>query len=247
MEFYNLTQSGTEVQRLLDFMEVLDVDIDTIEKRIDDIPVINIDTDKLFDISSNINDTGIYYIKSTNINTSTIKPDNLPINSEYSFIIHLQSYDQNNLNHSSQYLITQDDNRNIVVYKRNTENEDSWTEFVDINKEIVDYIEKRIDQSYSETDTPKSTNAQSGIAVVQAVNKAKDYTNEKIGDIGTAIDSIIDIQNSFINNNPAGGTTNIIVDSGFSETSTNPVQNKVITVALKNISSALSAIVDGRV
>ena len=59
MEFYNLTQSGTEVQRLLDFMEVLDVDIDAIEKRIDNIPVINIDTDKSFDISSNINDTGL--------------------------------------------------------------------------------------------------------------------------------------------------------------------------------------------
>ena len=177
MKFYNLTQSGTEVQRLLDSMEVLDIDIDAIEKRIDDIPVINIDTDKPFDISSNINNTGIYCIKSININKSTIKPDKLPINSEYSFIIHLQSYDQNNLNHSSQYLITQDDNRNIVVYKRNTENEDSWTEFVDTNKEIVDYIEKRIDQSYSETDTPKSTNAQSGKAVAEAIaNKSTLYT-----------------------------------------------------------------------
>lgn len=48
-------------------------------------------------------------------------------------------------------------------------------------------------------------------------------------------------------NNHGGGGGSITVDSELSDTSENPVQNKVINAALGNVSSALSAIVDGTV
>lgn len=56
---------------------------------------------------------------------------------------------------------------------------------------------ENIDQTYN----PTSENAQSGIAVAEAVTEAKDYTNTKIGDIDTALDSIIALQNSYIGGN----------------------------------------------
>ena len=56
---------------------------------------------------------------------------------------------------------------------------------------------ENIDQTYS----PTSENAQSGIAVAEAVVEAKDYTDTKIGDIDTALDNIIAMQNSYIGGN----------------------------------------------
>lgn len=56
---------------------------------------------------------------------------------------------------------------------------------------------ENIDQTYS----PTSENAQSGIAVAEAVVEAKDYTDTKIGDIDTALDNIISLQNSYIGGN----------------------------------------------
>ena len=54
-----------------------------------------------------------------------------------------------------------------------------------------------VDQTY----TPTSENAQSGTAVAEAVTEAKDYTDTKIGDIDTALDNIIALQNSYIGGN----------------------------------------------
>lgn len=56
---------------------------------------------------------------------------------------------------------------------------------------------ENIDQTY----TPESENAQSGKAVAEAVTEAKDYTDTKIGDIDTALDNIIVLQNSYIGGN----------------------------------------------
>lgn len=51
-----------------------------------------------------------------------------------------------------------------------------------------------IDQTYD----PDSKNAQSGLAVASAIDDAIVYLNGKAGDIETALDSIIAIQNSLI-------------------------------------------------
>ena len=56
---------------------------------------------------------------------------------------------------------------------------------------------ENIDQTYNSD----SENAQSGIAVAEAVTEAKDYIDTKIGDIDTALDSIIALQNSYIGGN----------------------------------------------
>lgn len=56
---------------------------------------------------------------------------------------------------------------------------------------------ENIDQTYN----PDSENAQSGIAVAEAVTEAKGYIDTKIGDIDTALDSIIALQNSYIGGN----------------------------------------------
>ena len=48
---------------------------------------------------------------------------------------------------------------------------------------------------------PISENAQSGKAVAEAVTEAKGYTDTKIGDIDTALDNIITLQNSYIGGN----------------------------------------------
>lgn len=56
---------------------------------------------------------------------------------------------------------------------------------------------ENIDQTYN----PDSENSQSGIAVAEAVTEAKGYIDTKIGDIDTALDSIIALQNSYIGGN----------------------------------------------
>ena len=63
------------------------------------------------------------------------------------------------------------------------------------------YLPKSYNENIDQTYNPTSGNAQSGIAVAEAVTEAKDYTDTKIGDIDTALDSIIALQNSYIGGN----------------------------------------------
>lgn len=51
-----------------------------------------------------------------------------------------------------------------------------------------------VDQTFN----PESENAQSGKAVGEATEQAKSYTDKKVGDIETALDTIIEIQESLI-------------------------------------------------
>ena len=63
------------------------------------------------------------------------------------------------------------------------------------------YLPKSYNKNIDQTYNPTSENAQSGIAVAEAVTEAKDYTDTKIGSIDTALDSIIALQNSYIGGN----------------------------------------------
>ena len=64
------------------------------------------------------------------------------------------------------------------------------------------YINKEMSQPVVDIEyEPTSRSPQSGIAVAEAVVKAKDYTDTKIGDIDTALDNIIVLQNSYIGGN----------------------------------------------
>lgn len=64
------------------------------------------------------------------------------------------------------------------------------------------YINKEMSQPVIDIEyEPTSRSPQSGIAVAEAVVEAKDYTDTKIGDIDTALDSIIAMQNSYIGGN----------------------------------------------
>ena len=64
------------------------------------------------------------------------------------------------------------------------------------------YINKETSQSVVDIEyEPTSRSPQSGIAVAEAVTEAKDYTDTKIGDIDTALDNIISLQNSYIGGN----------------------------------------------
>ena len=64
------------------------------------------------------------------------------------------------------------------------------------------YINKEMSQPVIDIEyEPTSRSPQSGIAVAAAVVEAKDYTDTKIGDIDTALDNIISLQNSYIGGN----------------------------------------------
>lgn len=64
------------------------------------------------------------------------------------------------------------------------------------------YINKEMSQPVVDIEyEPTSRSPQSGIAVAEAVVEAKDYTNTKIGDIDTALDNIVSLQNSYIGGN----------------------------------------------
>lgn len=64
------------------------------------------------------------------------------------------------------------------------------------------YINKETSQPVIDIEyEPTSRSPQSGIAVAEAVVEAKNYTDTKIGDIDTALDSIIAMQNSYIGGN----------------------------------------------
>lgn len=143
MEFYNLSQSGLEVQRLLDSIFGIKEMAETTKTDLSKLPVKNI-TEENFDISTKIVSSGIYYIPSKNIDKTKITPTTLVTNSDYTIIIHLQNL-LNNVVYRSQYLITQDINMNMVFYKRDTNgNNGSWTEFVnpqeDQKNEILGYL-----------------------------------------------------------------------------------------------------------
>ena len=143
MEFYDLSQSGSEVQQLLNSIPGIKEMAETTKTDLSKLPVKNI-TEENFDISTKIISSGIYYIPSKNIDKTKITPTTLVINSDYTIIIHLQNL-LNNVVYRSQYLITQDINMNMVFYKRDTNgNNGSWTEFVnpqeDQKNEILGYL-----------------------------------------------------------------------------------------------------------
>lgn len=64
-----------------------------------------------------------------------------------------------------------------------------------------EYVDTQITEKTDQAYTPESENAQSGKAVAEAVTEAKGYTDTKIGDIDTALDNIIALQNSYIGGN----------------------------------------------
>lgn len=70
------------------------------------------------------------------------------------------------------------------------------------DKNYSTYINKEMSQPVIDIEyEPTSRSPQSGIAVAEAVVEAKDYTDTKIGDIDTALDNIIALQNSYIGGN----------------------------------------------
>ena len=143
MEFFDLSQSGLEVQQLLDSIAGIKITAETTKTDLSKLPVKNI-TETNFDISTKITSSGIYYIPSVNIDKTKITPTTLVTNSDYTIIIHLQNV-LNSVVYRSQYLITQDINMNMVFYKRDTNgNNGSWTEFVnpqeDQKNEILGYL-----------------------------------------------------------------------------------------------------------
>ena len=143
MEFYDLSQSGLEIQQLLDSISGIKKMTETTKTDLSKLPVKNI-TEENFDISTKIISSGIYYIPSKNIDKTKITPTTLVINSDYTIIIHLQNL-LGNVVCRSQYLITQDINMNMVFYKRDTNgNNGSWTEFVNPQEnqknEILSYL-----------------------------------------------------------------------------------------------------------
>lgn len=128
-----------EIQQLLDSIDGIKNTVKTIETNLNGLPVKNITQNK-YNISS-ITSSGIYYIKSSNIDKTKITPTTLAINSDYIIVIHLQN---NNVTYRSQYLITQDNNMNMVFYKRDTNSDGNWTEFVNSQEvqknEILSYL-----------------------------------------------------------------------------------------------------------
>ena len=75
---------------------------------------------------------------------------------------------------------------------------------IDVNstkEDLQQAIDAALQTATDQTYTPTSENAQSGTAVAEAITEAKDYTDTKIGDIDTALDNIIALQNSYIGGN----------------------------------------------
>ena len=149
MEFYDLSQSGSEVQELLDSIFGIKIMAETTRTDLSKLPVKNI-TEENFDISTKIVSSGIYYIPSKNIDKTKITPTTLVTNSDYTIIIHLQNL-LGNVVYRSQYLITQDINMSMVFYKRDA-NGDNWTEFVnpqeDQKNEILNYLKIKSFKSF---------------------------------------------------------------------------------------------------
>ena len=149
MEFYDLSQSGSEVQQLLNSISGIKEMAETTKTDLSKLPVKNI-TEQNFDISTKIISSGIYYIPSKNIDKTKITPTTLVINSDYAIIIHLQNL-LGNVVYRSQYLITQDINMSMVFYKRDA-NGDNWTEFInpqeDQKNEILNYLKIKSFKSF---------------------------------------------------------------------------------------------------
>lgn len=149
MEFYDLSQSGSEVQELLDSIFGIKIMAETTRTDLSKLPVKNI-TEENFDISTKIISSGIYYIPSKNIDKTKITPTTLVTNSDYTIIIHLQNL-LGNVVYRSQYLITQDINMSMVFYKRDA-NGDNWTEFInpqeDQKNEILNYLKIKSFKSF---------------------------------------------------------------------------------------------------
>lgn len=85
-----------------------------------------------------------------------------------------------------------DETKNTTVSGTKVLTDENYSAY--INKEMSQPV---IDIEYE----PTSRSPQSGIAVAEAVVEAKDYTDTKIGDIDTALDNIISLQNSYIGGN----------------------------------------------
>lgn len=142
MNFFELQQTGIEIQEILNSYRHLFQNVNELEQKIINAPLVKIDNVMSYNLDD-IANNAIYYIPTYAIKRGTlIKPSFLEIYSDYVYVIHLQG-SLGGVVYKSQYLITQDKKMKIICYQRNTNSNGEFGQFsnsIDPNREALDML-----------------------------------------------------------------------------------------------------------
>ena len=152
MQYYDLRQSGPEVQMILDGFNKIQEDFNTLNQDIGNLPLKVITQAKSPNYKiNNIDSTGLYYIETAALSREEVETYfiNVPIDVDHIFIMHLQGskQDVNNsqvVTYKSQFLYTQkitqvsgqDPNVEPMYFKRSTNKHGYWGNFTNPFEQI---------------------------------------------------------------------------------------------------------------
>ena len=135
MDFFDLRQTGEQIQFILDSFQEISDEFNTVKQEVANMPLVKISNATAYNLN-NITDSAIYFIPTSVVRDGTpIEPASLEMYSEYVYVIHLQGLKNGNT-YKAQYLITQDSNMKMVYYQRNTNYIGEFGAFVNPQMEL---------------------------------------------------------------------------------------------------------------
>lgn len=126
MIFFDLRQTGTQVQELLDSLSINNDLVNSLKNSVENLPIVVINED--CDLNTKLVKNCIYLIPKLKVNQTTVDLERLHIVSDYIFVINLYSV-INNKKYSSQCMLAQNNSKNFAVYIRDIDDNGNWTEF----------------------------------------------------------------------------------------------------------------------
>ena len=126
MNFFDLRQTGTQVQELLDSLSNNNDLVNSLKNSVENLPIVVIDED--CDLNTKLTKNCIYLIPKLRVNKATVDLERLHIVSDYIFVINLYSVISSK-KYISQCMLAQNNSKKFAIYIRDTNDNGSWTEF----------------------------------------------------------------------------------------------------------------------
>ena len=108
MNFFDLRQTGTQIQELLDSLSINNDLVNSLKNSVENLPIVVINED--CDLNTKLVKNCIYLIPKLKVNQTTVDLERLHIVSDYIFVINLYSV-INNKKYSSQCILAQNNSK----------------------------------------------------------------------------------------------------------------------------------------
>ena len=159
LQFYDLKQSGPEIQAILDGYKTIQENFNTLNQSVNNLPLKVITQQKNANYKiDNIIENGIYYIETAALNVEDFELyfKTIPIDTDYIMIMHFQIMESSqSITYKSQILYTQNITQSLVAeplyYQRGTDKSGKWSSFVNMYDQLKARVESVVKiQSWDE-------------------------------------------------------------------------------------------------